>query len=193
MIIVITLPYFIDREAEKIVAQFEQRHIDLLHLRKPQASEEEVERLIRAIPKEYYPRITLHDFHALAFKYQLGGIHLTGRHPEVPEGWEGRVSTSCHSVDELARRKQEGYYVNGNRRDFAYLSLSPIFDSISKQGYCAAFSEKVLNDAYHQGIIDQSVLALGGVTFDLIETVRRMGFGGAMILGDAWRKNDYLT
>lgn len=187
MKIVITLPIFIDREAEKIVAQFEQRSIDLLHLRKPQASEEEVERLIRAIPEEYYPRITLHDFHPLAFKYQLGGIHLTGRHPDVPEGWERRVSTSCHSIDELARRKQEGYHVNGIRKDFAYLSLSPIFDSISKQGYHAAFSEKDLETAYHQGIIDQRVLALGGVTFDRIETVRLMGFGGAMILGDAWR------
>lgn len=187
MLIIITLPSFIDQEAEKIVAQFEQRHVDMLHLRKPQASEEEVDRLIRAIPKEYYPRITLHDFHPLAFKYQLGGIHLTGRHPDVPEGWERRVSTSCHSIEELARRKQEGYILNGERRPFAYLSLSPIFDSISKQNYCAAFSEKDLEDAYHQGIIDQRVFALGGVTFDRIEKVRSMGFGGAMILGDAWR------
>lgn len=187
MFIVITLPTFIDHEAEKIVAQFEQRHIDLLHLRKPQASEEEVERLIRQIPETYYPRITLHDFHALAFKYQLGGIHLTGRHPDVPEGWEGRVSTSCHTLEELARRKQEGYLINGQRKDFAYLSLSPIFDSISKQGYHAAFSSQDLADAYRHGIIDQRVLALGGVSFDCIEQVRSMGFGGAMILGDAWR------
>lgn len=188
MLIIITLPAFIDHEAEKIVAQFEQRSIDLLHLRKPQASEEEVERLIRAIPQEYYPLITIHDFQPLAVKYGLGGIHLTGRHPELEiEGWEGRLSTSCHSIDELARRKQEGYSVNGIRKDFTYLSLSPIFDSISKQGYHAAFSEKDLETAYYQGIIDQRVLALGGVTFDRIETVRLMGFGGAMILGDAWR------
>lgn len=179
MLIIITLPTFIDHEAEKIVAQFEQRHIDLLHLRKPQTSEEEVERLIRAIPQEYYPLITIHDFQPLAVKYGLGGIHLTGRHPELEiEGWEGRLSTSCHSIEELARRKAEG---------FTYLSLSPIFDSISKQGYHAAFSGKDLETAYHQGIIDQRVLALGGVTFDRIETVRLMGFGGAMILGDAWR------
>ena len=186
MIIVITLPIFIDREAEKIVAQFEQRHIDLLHLRKPQASEEEMERLIRAIPQEYYSLITIHDFHALAFKYQLGGIHLTGRHPDVPEGWERRVSTSCHSIDELARRKQEGYHVNGIRKDFAYLSLSPIFDSISKQGYLAAFTPEALAEARQQGIIDHHVMALGGVTFNRIAEVEAMGFGGAMILGDAW-------
>lgn len=187
MIIVITLPIFIDREAEKIVAQFEQRHIDLLHLRKPQASEEEVERLIRAIPEEYYPLITIHDFQPLAVKYGLGGIHLTGRHPELEiAGWEGRLSTSCHSIEELARRKQEGYSVNGIRKDFTYLSLSPIFDSISKQGYLAAFTPEALAEARKQGIIDHHVMALGGVTFNRIAEVEAMGFGGAMILGDAW-------
>ena len=187
MIIVITLPTFIDGEADKIVSLFEQRHIDYLHLRKPDASAADVERLLQEIPKKYYPRITVHDFHALAFKYQLGGIHLTGRHPDVPEGWEGRVSTSCHCIYELARRKQEGYLLNGGQKPFAYLSLSPIFDSISKQGYHAAFSEKELEEAQRLGIIDQGVLALGGVTFERLDEVRRMGFGGAMILGDAWR------
>ena len=32
-----------------------------------------------------------------------------------------------------------------------------------------------------------SVMALGGVTFDKLDAVRQMGFGGGMILGDAWR------
>ncbi len=187
MVIVITLPTFIDGEADKIVALFETRHIDYLHLRKPEASEKEVERLLKEIPKKYYPQITLHDFHDLAVKYDVGGIHLTGRHPEAPCDWKGRISTSCHSIEELAQRKQEGYVMNGIQRSFAYLSLSPIFDSISKQGYNAAFSENELKEALRRGIIDDGVLALGGITFDRIEKVRSMGFGGAMILGDAWR------
>ena len=187
MVIVITLPTFIDKEADAIVALFEQRGIDYLHLRKPQAEEREVEELLQQIPREYYPRIVLHDFHALAERYELGGIHLTSRHPEPPQTWQGRISTSCHNIDELARRKQEGIVVNGIRRPFAYLSLSPIFDSISKQGYCAAFTPAQLTEARERGFIDQNVLALGGVTFTRLEEVKSMGFGGAMILGDAWR------
>lgn len=187
MLIIITLPTFFKNEAEAIVAQFEQRAIDYLHLRKPAALEKEVEELLQQIPSQYYPRIVMHDFHALAIKYQLGGIHLTSRHPDVPAGWTGRISTSCHSIEELAQRKQEGYVVNGERRAFAYLSLSPIFDSISKQGYRAAFSAKDLEEAHRLGIIDNGVLALGGVSFNCIEKVYSMGFGGAMILGDAWR------
>lgn len=187
MLIVITLPTFFEGEAEKIVRLFEERHIDLLHLRKPEASEKEVEELLKQIPSSYYPRITMHDFHAIAQKYKVGGIHLTSRNPHLPDAWQGRVSTSCHSIEELQLRKKEGICVNGVRRAFVYLSLSPIFDSISKQGYHAAFTADQLAEAKEQGIIDQQVLALGGITFDRLKEVSQMGFGGAMILGDAWK------
>ena len=187
MQIVITLPHFIPNEVNAIVALFEQRGIDYLHLRKPEAKEAEVEALLTSVPREYYPRITMHDFHALAQKYGVGGIHLTGRSPKAPAGWQGRISTSCHSIEELQRRKQEGCAIGGEQRTFDYLSLSPIFDSISKRGYLAAFTPEQLHEAKLQGIIDRRVLALGGVTFDRLADVLEMGFGGAMILGDAWR------
>ncbi len=188
MLVVITLPTFISNEADAIVALFEQRGIDFLHLRKPDAPEKEVEELLKQIPSDYYSRIVIHDFHALAARYGVGGIHLTGRHPEVPDNWQGRVSTSCHSIEELQRRKEEGYLQQGEKKSFAYLSLSPIFDSISKKGYLAAFTSEELIEAAHSGIIDQRVLALGGVTFSRLDEVRAMGFGGAMILGDAWQR-----
>lgn len=187
MLIVITLPTFIPHEADAIVALFEQRGIDYLHLRKPGATEAEVEALLKEIPVEYYPRITMHDFHALAQKFGVGGIHLTGRNPEAPAGWQGRLSTSCHSIEELEQKKRDGIKVGEEQRRFDYLSLSPIFDSISKQGYRAAFSHEQLLQAKVKGIIDPSVLALGGITFDRIPEVLTLGFGGAMILGDAWR------
>lgn len=68
-----------------------------------------------------------------------------------------------------------------------YVSLSPIFDSISKKGYKAAFTVKQIDEARKQGVIDHRVLALGGVTFNKIDDVLRMGFGGVMIMGDAWK------
>lgn len=178
MTIVITLPHFIEHEAERITELFEQRKVDRLHLRKPEADSAEVERLIREIPEKYYPQISIHDFHELAEQYKLGGIHLTGRHPIAPSGWQGILSTSCHSLEELAVKKNEG---------FTYLSLSPIYDSISKVGYHSAFTHQQLLEAQREGLIDAHVLALGGVTFARLPEVEAMGFGGAMILGDAWR------
>jgi thiamine-phosphate pyrophosphorylase len=120
----------------------------------------------------------VHDHHKLAPAYGLRGIHLNSRHPEPPADWTGALSISCHSLAELAERK---------RQPFAYLSLSPIFDSISKQGYRAAFTAEELAQAREEGIIDRRVMALGGVTFNRLNLVQQMGFGGAMILGDAWK------
>lgn len=176
MTIVITLPYFFDGEAEQIV-QLLHSSVDLIHIRKPESKAEEVERLIMSIPSEYYPRLVVHDHHELAIKYHLHGVHLNGRNPQPPVGWEGNVSKSCHSLEEVKEWKEKCDYV----------SLSPIFDSISKQGYHAAFSSSEIEEASRQGIIDKKVLALGGVTFNKIDDVLRMGFGGGMILGDAWK------
>lgn len=176
MTIVITLPYFFDGEAEQIV-QLLHSSVDLIHIRKPESKAEEVEKLIMSIPSEYYPRLVLHDHHDLAMKYHLHGVHLNGRNPQPPQGWEGSVSKSCHSLEEVKEWKEKCDYV----------SLSPIFDSISKQGYHAAFSPTEIEEASRQGIIDKKVLALGGVTFNKIDDVLRMGFGGGMILGDAWK------
>ena len=66
------------------------------------------------------------------------------------------------------------------------MSLSPVFNSISKKGYCAAFSEDEIVAARAKGIIDEKVFALGGIRFALLDKIKSMGFGGAMILGDAW-------
>lgn len=176
MTIVITLPYFFDGEAEQIV-QLLHSSVDLIHIRKPESKAEELERLIMSISSEYYPRLVLHDHHELAMKYHLHGVHLNGRNPQPPQGWEGSVSKSCHSLEEVKEWKEKCDYV----------SLSPIFDSISKQGYHAAFSSTEIEEARRVGIIDKKVLALGGVTFNKIDDVLRMGFGGGMILGDAWK------
>ena len=119
----------------------------------------------------------LHDHFSLAERHGLYGIHLNRRNPVTPEGWSGSVSRSCHTLEEVKQWKPRCNYV----------SLSPIFDSISKQGYRAAFSREELIQAARDGIINNKVYALGGVTFSRIEEVKALGFGGAMILGDAWK------
>lgn len=177
MIIVITLPEFFEGEAERIV-QFLEGDVDLVHIRKPGAKSEQIEELLLKIPYKLRNRLILHDHFELAIKYRLRGIHLNSRNNEITKGWKGAVSRSCHSIAELAECKKKSY---------DYLSLSPIFDSISKEGYKSAFTREQLEEARQKGIIDSRVVALGGVTFDKIGLITEMGFGGAMILGDAWK------
>lgn len=187
MSIIITLPYFFDGEADAITLMF-QSGMERLHLRKPESSADEVRALLSGIPRCYYPRIVLHEHFELANELGLGGVHLNRRWAEVPEGWTGKVSISCHSIEELEQKKREGYRrADGTKGQFDYLSLSPIFDSISKQGYCAAFADEVLMKAHDEGIIDQRVMALGGICKDNVEKALSFGFGGVMVLGDAWR------
>ena len=62
-----------------------------------------------------------------------------------------------------------------------YVFLSPVFDSISKQGYRAAFSMETLEQA--RGIIDEKVFALGGVTLDKITILEQLHFGGIAVYG----------
>lgn len=180
MYIVITLPHFFDGEAERITAMF-QSGLQRLHLRKPGSDEAEYIQLLRDIPSCYHPRIVLHDHFALTEQFAVGGVHLNSRNPQPPTGWNGMVSTSCHSIAELRQRRTEG---------FDYLSLSPIYDSISKVGYNAAYTEEELLMARNEGITDQRVMALGGICHDNIDEALSYGFGGVMVLGDAWRKSE---
>lgn len=181
MTIVLSLPYFISGEEEKYASLLDSTKVDLIHIRKPHSTLEELDSLVRKIPAQYYNRIVLHEHFELAERYHLRGVHLNSRCPHPPKGWIGTISRSCHSIAEVVEWKPK----------LSYLSLSPIFDSISKEGYMSAFSKEVLHEAVINGIIDQKVLALGGVTFRNLPLVKEIGFGGGMILGDAWK--EYLN
>ncbi len=178
MYIVFTLPNFFEGEAEAITTMF-QSGLLRLHLRKPDSTAEECRLLLRALPSVYHKRIVIHDHFELLNEFDLCGIHLNSRNPKAPEGWKGHVSVSCHSIEELEEKKKE---------NFSYLSLSPIFDSISKSGYCSAFTPEELHEARAKGIIDERVMALGGICHDNAEEALSYGFGGVMVLGDAWKK-----
>lgn len=175
--IVITSPGFLQGEADFIDKLFN-HGLDRLHLRKPGADIGECRRLLDGISREWLPRIVVHDNFGLCREYGLGGVHLNGRNPMAPPNHEGSVSRSCHSLEEISRYKG----------DCDYLTLSPIFNSISKQGYMAAFEPEQLAAARDSGLIDSRVIALGGVTLENIPRVRELGFGGVAILGDVWQR-----
>lgn len=175
-LIAITGENFICNEAETINALFE-AGLERLHLRKPHASANECERLIQSISIKWYGRISLHDHFGLAKKYGIGGVHLNSRNPQPPTGFAGILSRSCHSMEEAAREKHK----------YDYVFLSPIFDSISKNGYTAAFHRGALQAAARNGCIGGNVIALGGITPERIEEAAACNFGGAAVLGYIWK------
>ena len=181
-IIIITRPDFFEGETDLVNRLF-QVGMERLHLRKPKATKQEMAEWIDRIDLPFRHRIVLHDHYELAKTFSLGGIHLNSRNPEPPlwvaEECESRpftVSRSCHSLREVIEHKNE----------CNYLFLSPIYDSISKEGYGAAFTRSTIFEAHQQGIIDYKVYALGGISFDRLQEVSDMGFSGAAILCDLW-------
>lgn len=175
-LIVITPPQPADHEV-RIIGELIDHGVWAAHLRRPEATALQMSRLIEALPARYHDRLVLHDHHELCSVYGLKGVHLNRRHPLPPPDHRGSLSASTHSLAELAHVLP--------RVDYAF--LSPIFDSISKQGYASAFTAEQLSQARLWGLLGPQVMALGGVSADRLEQVCQMGFGGAALLGDVWQ------
>lgn len=69
--------------------------------------------------------------------------------------------------------------------DCDYVTLSPIFDSISKEGYNSKFNKKdlIFLDKNGSSVVTTKVVALGGVTPERVDIVRQLGFDGFAVLG----------
>ena len=84
---------------------------------------------------------------------------------------------SCHSFEEVE-------LLDGKEE---YCFLSPIFDSISKEGYKANFDEKELR-MFLKKDRNIKVIGLGGVTEDNYSKLLDLGFDGGAFLGSVWMK-----
>lgn len=165
-LIAITPEQTLADEAERIGLLLD-AGFDYVHLRKPQMDAAAMRDYLLTLPPRYAGRLKMHYFMPLAEEFGLGGVHLNGRCQQPPAGWTGQVSRSCHSLAEVAES-----------RTADYVFLSPIFDSISKQGYRQAFSEEQL-----RGAVDDRVVALGGATAARMAWLGDVGFGGCAFLG----------
>lgn len=174
-IAVITSPKKIKNETVIINVLFSEG-LEILHLRKPGASEAVYSDFIKNISPEYRNRIVVHDYYNLVDKYGLKGIHLKGSRKITSEirAAYGHVSKSCHSFDEMA----------GLEAVPDYCFLSPVFDSISKSGYSSAFDLKEVKEKLKRTNV--RVFALGGITRENITMCEQTGFDGVAVLGYLW-------
>lgn len=161
-------------EATRIV-QLLDSCLDYVHLRRPAAVEQEMRTMIESLPARLYGRLKLHSHFNLAEEYGLGGIHLNSRSTEC-RGCRGTVSRSCHSIEETIELAP-GY---------EYVTLSPVYDSISKSGYHSRISLQGSNIQK----LPTNVIALGGVTPARFRELAKVGFAGAAMLGYLWQPGE---
>lgn len=170
--IAITQPIAIDRE-DVIIRHLLANCFDIVHLRKPDVDIDYCRNLLERLTPSERRRIVIHDHYSLYDEFALRGIHLNRNFATYPPHYRGTHTRSCHTLDEVVRYKDE----------CDYLFLSPIFDSISKRGYSSKFSHDELLSASRAGIIDNRVIALGGVTPDKIDYLKSLHFGGIAMMG----------
>lgn len=177
MILVISDSEFLPGEAASINELF-RAGLDLFHIRKYHASEEELSHFIRSIDAVFHPQLVLNHHHNLGVKLGLKRFHFSERDRDHWEesGWAGKnpewsYSTSVHTMEEY----------NALPDHFSYAFLSPVFDSISKPGYQAVrfdFDQKKESPV--------KLIGLGGIQAENVSETIQMGFDGAALLGAIW-------
>jgi thiamine-phosphate pyrophosphorylase len=181
-----------DVESEHLILHrlFEEG-LEYFHVRKPKYSTRKLKDYLEKIDKKYRNRVVIHTHHELCIPYKLKGFHLTNRHRNrrFLQTWfmmryikfmrpDIQVTTSFHVINSLKRYNPE----------YAYVFLSPIFDSISKIGYKNTFSEATLKEGLSQ--TQFQVIAMGGVMYDVLDKVKDYGFHGFALLGGLWNSPD---
>lgn len=170
--IAFTSPNHEKDEARKITDILEKGEADIVHLRKPGFTLEEISKILSEIPDQWHCKIKLHDHFELLDTFSLMGVHLNSRNPYAPPGCYS-ISKSCHSLEEIDIQK-----------NMDYLTLSPVYDSISKEGYKSNFDLEEIKEHLKK----TKVIALGGVTPSKFDELKEAGFAGAAMLGYFWNK-----
>ena len=174
-VIALSAPIPTEGEHETMCWLFEQG-LDRLHIRKPDASNNEVKDLINSIPIEFRGKSSIHSYHKeLCKTYTACGIHHTSKSIFNPD-FEGSQSKSFHSIEEVKSATQE----------YNYGFLSPIFPSITKADYVGNFDEKKLIELNESSSFP--LYALGGVSPETVKKAKALGFAGVVLFGTLWKE-----
>jgi thiamine-phosphate pyrophosphorylase len=137
-------------------------------------------RRLTALGAPWQARVTIHDDIAAAAEAGAAGVHLPSR-GSVPDarrllGSDALIGQSAHNADEIARAAGAGA---------DYVTLSPIFATISKPGYGPALGRAVLGQTW-----PLPVLALGGIDASNAAECMAAGAAGVAVMGGAMRALD---
>lgn len=183
MILVITPELIVPNETDLINQMF-QEGLDLLHIRKPWLSRNEMIELITQIDETFYPQLVLHTHYDLGKDYNISRFHFRemdrkeGRYTSFAQ--EIMISTSVHDITTY----------NTLGKEWEYAFISPFFPSISKKGY--GLNSTIKEEIIHRNNPDVKLIALGGIDQDSIHEVFESDVDGAALLGAIWESEEPL-
>lgn len=178
-LVIMTKPTFFVEE-DKILTTLFEEGMENLHLHKPQSSPMYSERLLSLLSENYYKKITVHDHYYLKEEYGLGAIHIDNPEENIPDGYRGKFSRTCTKVSQLKEFKKKAEYV----------FLTGVFKSGSDSTLFDIHSEKEIEDAASNGLIDRHVYVTGNISLENINIAKDLGFGGVVVNEDLWNRFD---
>jgi thiamine-phosphate pyrophosphorylase len=155
-----------------------------IHFRKPCYSKEVYTKELSFLSRLAISKTMLHEHHELALDFEVKGIHYKSHQAIHPIDSKLISSKSFHDFDTLLKEGNQHHYV----------FISPLFSSISKEGYSSAFSyeeiSKQLIEAKDKNI---AVIGLGGFSEKNIEQWKNWNLAGVGLLGAIWNSVDPLA
>jgi thiamine-phosphate pyrophosphorylase len=175
--VLITDPELLEGEQELIADLFGQGLKDL-HLRKYDATEQELLDFLKRIPEEYHSRIVLHHHHYLVRKFNVKGVHFNSYTKDIEQFPKGQLLFSRAVHDPTLLPDVES--------SVDRVLLSPIYPTISKGGNEAPIPSKELEKWVQGRTHPFELIALGGIDPEKVQEIGRMGFDGFAVLGGIW-------
>lgn len=175
--IIISNPLFISNEIACINSLFD-AGLNVLHLRKPEASIAEMEKFISLIDNRFHSRIMIHSHYELLNSFNLRGIHFTEKMKYRQDEFANVSCKKSMAVHELSDLNKVKLFID-------YVFLSPLFPSVSKIGYSKQwdFEEMKQELSRKQNF---KIVALGGITLNNVKQIRKLGFDDFALLGSIW-------
>jgi thiamine-phosphate pyrophosphorylase len=180
MIIVITPEEFVQNETD-IINELFQEGLDLLHIRKPFISSEEMTDFIQKVDAKFHCQLVLHSHYDLAKKFNISRLHF--REIDRQNGLytsfaDKTISTSVHDIEAFNKLTNE----------WEYAFISPVFPSISKKGY--GENSNILNEIKRRQNSDVKLITLGGINENNINEVFSNRVDGVALLGVIWESDE---
>ncbi len=170
-----------DLENEHVVLhQLFEAGLTHFHIRKPEYTLDEMRNYIEKIQPQYYNKVVIHSFHQFVVEYNLKGFHYGAKTMHLLSKNDGKNrhrSFSAHSLIEL---------IDLQYKNFDYIFLSPIFNSISKKEYHSGFNLAQLMEFFAESELTTDVVALGGIKSENVALLEQVGFSGIGLLGSIW-------
>ena len=158
-----------------------------LHIRKPDYSITDYRNYIAAVDPAFHHLLVIHNYYELYHELGLAGVHLNSAARTNETTWarlstipSSAISTSFHSWQEII----DGTF------PYAYVFISPVFNSISKPGYNAAIELHGALATKAQMATENrycpKIIGLGGVGKNELAILEQYGFDGGAMLGSVW-------